>query len=123
MVLARRIAVAGMATSLLLTGCSSSGGGGVNQSQLESKIKKEPQIQTLLSQGGKKAKLTDALVGCIAKALKKDADPSDLKKYVQGKLDINDVGGKSKGSASKAKTDVQTCAQNVASSASASPSS
>ena len=94
-----------------LAACSSSSGAGVSLGSLESKLKKEPAIQSVLNQGGTKAKLTSQLVDCIAKALDKNANQSDLKKYVSGKLDLNDIGGKSKGSANGAENDAKTCAQ------------
>lgn len=93
--------------------CSSSGGGGVSTTKLESKLKNEPAISSVISQGGAKAKVTSQLVDCIAKALKKDADPDDLAKYVDGKMNLNDIGGKDKGSANDAQSDAKTCAQNA----------
>jgi hypothetical protein len=101
--------------------CSSSGGGGVSQSALEGKLKKEPTIQQLLQQGGKKANLTTKLVDCVATALEKNADPSDLQKYVKGQMNLDDIGGKAKGSANSAKSELTTCAKNVAQSATSSP--
>lgn len=109
----------------LLAGCSSSGGSGsgVSQSQLESKIKSEPSIQTLLKQGGAKASVTKQLVSCIATALEKDAKPADLKNYVAGKLTIEKVGAKSKTADNQAATDAKTCASQVVSKASSSANS
>jgi hypothetical protein len=102
-----------VAAALCLAACSSSGGGSsgsVSQSKLAAKLKSEPSLQTVLHQGGTKAKIANQLVDCIAKALKKDADQSDLSKYVDGKMNLNDVGGKDKGSANKAEADARTCA-------------
>jgi hypothetical protein len=99
---------------VLLAACSSDNG--VSESKLESKIKSEPSIQSVLNQGGTKADVADALVQCIAQALRKDADQDDLKKYVDGKLNLSDVGGRSKGSALDAQADAKTCAQSAVSS-------
>jgi long-subunit acyl-CoA synthetase (AMP-forming) len=107
-----------MACSVLcLAACGSSGGGNsVSQSKLEAKLKSEPSIQSVTVQGGTKAKITDQLVDCIAKALEKNANQSDLKKYVDGKMNLNDVGGKSKGAGNSAQAEAKTCAQNAVSS-------
>jgi hypothetical protein len=113
-------AVAGV---LCLAACSSSGGGSsVSQSKLASKLKSEPSIQTVIKQGGTQSKIATELVDCIAKALKKDANQSDLKKYVDGKMNLNDVGGKSKGSANKAEADAKSCATTAVASATSSAS-
>jgi ABC-type oligopeptide transport system substrate-binding subunit len=107
-----------VAAALCLAACSSSGGSSsVSESKLAAKLKSEPSLQTVLNQGGTKAKIANQLVDCIAKALKKDASQSDLNKYVDGKMNLNDVGGKAKGSANKAQTDAKTCATNVVNSA------
>jgi predicted FMN-binding regulatory protein PaiB len=107
-----------VAGALCLAACSSSGGGGssVSQSKLSAKLKSEPSLQTVLHQGGAQGKVANQLVDCIAKALKKDADQSDLSKYVDGKMNLNDVGGKDKGSTNKAEADAKTCATNAVSS-------
>lgn len=104
-----------IAAVMIVAACSSSSGssGGVSEGALEAKLKNEAAIKTLIDQGGAKAKVTTQLVGCIAKALEKDASPSDLKKYVDGKLDLADIGGKTKGAAADAKTVAQTCVQSA----------
>jgi hypothetical protein len=56
----------------------------------------------------------------VAKALEKDADQGDLKKYVDGKLNLNDVGAKDKGAGDDADNVAKTCATSAASSDSAS---
>jgi hypothetical protein len=112
-------AVAGV---LCLAACSSGSGGSVSQSKLASKLKSEPSIQTVIKQGGTQSKIATELVDCIAKALKKDANQSDLKKYVDGKMNLNDVGGKSKGSANKAEADAKSCATTAVASATSSAS-
>jgi hypothetical protein len=116
-----RIAVAATLAAVSVAGCSSSGGS-VSLSKLETKIKSEPEIQTLLSQGGTKAAVTDALVHCIASALDKDADQADLKKYVSGKLNLDDVGAKAKGATNDAQTVAKNCASSAVPSAAASAS-
>jgi hypothetical protein len=93
----RAVLVSLVIAPALLAGCSSSGGGGVSQSKLEAKIKS---------------------VGCIATALKKDANQADLKKYVDGKISIDSVSAKSKGAKSQAATDTRTCITQVMSKAS-----
>jgi hypothetical protein len=110
---------------LLVSACSSSGGGSsskVSESQLESKLKSEPQIKTVLQQAGSKKPVVSQVVTCMAQALEKDASQSDLKKYVDGKLNLNDVGAKGKGATNAAANQVKSCTQNVAASASASAS-
>lgn len=114
----RALLVSLVVAPALLAGCSSSGGSGVSQSKLEAKIKSEPSIQTLLKQGGGKAAVTSQLVGCIATALKKDANQADLQKYVDGKLSIDSVSAKSKGAKSQAAADTRTCITQVMSKAS-----
>lgn len=109
----RARAVVATVGAICLTACSSASGG-VSQSKLENKLKSEPVIQTLLHQGGTKAQVTDQLVGCVATALEKNASQSDLKKYVAGKMNLNDVGGKTKGSANNAAAEVRSCAATAA---------
>lgn len=107
------VATAGL---LGLAACSSSGGGGsVSQTQLESKLRKDPQMTQLTTQLKGDKKKVDIVVTCIAKALKKDADQKDLADYVHGKKNLADIGGKAKGSAQKAHDDAQTCAQQAVS--------
>ena len=107
------VRIGAIATVITLAACGSSGGSGssVSQSKLEAKLRSEPQIQSLLQQGGTKAKVTSQLVDCVAQALEKDANQSDLKKYVDGKMNLNDIGGKTKGSGNNAKVTVQNCAR------------
>jgi hypothetical protein len=112
-----------VAAALGLAACSSSGGSGsVSQSKLAAKLKSEPSLQSVLNQGGTKGKVANDLVDCLAKALKKDADQSDLSKYVDGKMNLNDVGGKDKGSSNKAAADAKTCATNAVNSVKSSSS-
>jgi hypothetical protein len=97
----------------LVTGCSSSGGGGSSApttAQLTAKLKNDPQIKQLESRAGSKAGRVKQVIGCIASALAKDADPNDLKRYVAGKLDLADIGGKAAGSAKRAQADTRNCA-------------
>ncbi len=115
--------ITAVAAVLFLAACSSSGSSSVSQSQLAAKLKSEPTIQSVIQQGGTKGKVATQLVDCIAKALKKDASGSDLKKYVDGKMNLNDVGGKSKGSANKAEADAKSCATSAVASDTASASS
>jgi hypothetical protein len=102
-----------LTAALGLAACGSSGGGGgsVSQSQLESKLKKDPQVSQLTAR--LKGSQADIVLTCVAKALKKDADSGDLKDYVNGKKNLADIGGKAKGSAQKANTDAATCARNA----------
>lgn len=87
-------------------------------------MKSEPEIQQLMQQGGTKAQVTDQLVSCIATALEKDADSSDLKDYVNGKKNLDDVGCKTKGSSNDAQNEAKNCAQSAVggTTASSSPS-
>ena len=94
--------------ALGLAACGSSGGGSVSQSQLEKKLKNDPQVTQLTAR--LKGSQADVVLSCVAKALKKDADSADLKDYVNGKKNLADIGGKTKGSAQKANTDARTCA-------------
>ena len=55
--------------------------------------------------------MTSQLVDCIASALEKNANQSQLKQYVNGKLDLNDIGGKKKGSGQDAQAEAKSCAQ------------
>jgi hypothetical protein len=77
-------------------------------------------IQQLLQQGGATATVTSGLVNCIATALEKNASQSDLKDYVNGKKNLDDVGGATRGSTNAAQTQAKTCATSVATSAAAS---
>ena len=104
--------------AVLATACSSSGGGSnePTTAQLTATLKADPQIKQLESQAGAKAGKVKQVISCIATALEKDADPIDLKQYVAGKLDLADIGGKTKGSAQRAQQDAQTCPENKLSS-------
>ena len=101
-----------IAGSLVLSACSSSGGGsGVSESQLEAKLRKEPSLTAVKSQLSSKPKAYDILITCVAKAIKKDADSSKLKDYVDGKTSLNDLGTKAQGQ--KAGADAKACAQSA----------
>jgi hypothetical protein len=86
----------------------------VSEAKLETKLKSEPEIQQILDQGGAKATVTSQIVTCIADALEKNASQSDLKDYVNGKKNIDDIGGASKGSGDAASAEVKSCATSVA---------
>jgi hypothetical protein len=55
-------------------------------------------------------------------ALVKNASQSDLKDYVSGKKNLDDIGGATKGSTNAASAQIKSCAMNVATSAAASVS-
>lgn len=111
-------------TVCALVGCSSSkSSGGVSLTQLEDKLKSEPSIQQAQAQAPPAGKgVVNALIECVAKAMEQQADPNELKQYVQGKLNLNDIGGKSKGSGNAAENEVKNCARPAISSAVSSPS-
>jgi hypothetical protein len=115
------LASAGVA-AVLMSVAACSGSSSVSQSKLDSKLKSEPEIQQLLQQGGAKATVTSQVVSCIATALEKNASQADLKDYVSGKKNLDDIGGATKGSANAASAEVKSCATNVATSAAASVS-
>ncbi len=110
--------VGALGCAVMMTACGSSGK--VSTSKLDAKLQSEPEIQQLLSQGGAKATVTSQLVSCIADALEKNASQSDLKDYVNGKKNLDDIGGATKGSANAANSEAKNCATSVATSAAAS---
>ena len=71
------------------------------------------------NEGGTKATVTTQLVDCIAQALENNADQADLKKYVNGQMDLNDIGGAGKGSADSAQSEAENCAKTAVASDSA----
>jgi hypothetical protein len=102
------------ATALVATGCSSGGGGSApDTATLTAKLKKDPTIKQLESSVAGKTDKIDQIIGCIASALQKDGNPDDLNKYVAGKIDLTDVGGKPGVSEKKAETDTQNCVQDA----------
>ena len=120
MIRTRATAVAiSVATVVCLAGCSSSGssGGSVSQSQLEAKLKKEPSITALTKSGGAKAAAVNKLIDCAAKAYIKDADPTQLQEYVDGKISIGKVKPKSGDAKDDAKNAVAACEQSAIKSA------
>jgi hypothetical protein len=107
-----RVLCVALAAVLLVAGCSSSGGGSTpSTGTLTAKLKNDPNIKKLEQAAGSKAGKVKQVISCIADALEKDADPDDLQKYVDGKLDLADVGGKAKGSAKHAEQDAAKCAR------------
>jgi hypothetical protein len=99
------------AVALTATACSSSGGdGSVSVSQIQNKLKKDPAMSQLIAPlKGDKTKISKVET-CIAKAMKKYVDKKDLKAYVDGKKNLPDLGGNSKGSAAKANEYTRSCA-------------
>lgn len=111
--LRRQAVSAATAAVLALAACGSSGGGAPSQSQLESKLKKDTQLSQQLKAAHLTQKQVSVALKCVAKALRKDADPGDLNDYVDGKKNLTDVGGKAKGSAQKLTTDAETCVRDA----------
>lgn len=103
----------------LLVGCSSSKSShGVSLTQLENKLKSEPSIQQAEAQAPPADKnVVNTLIACVAKAMQQQADPTELKKYVDGKLNLNDIGGKNKGSGNAAQNELKSCVGPAVSSA------
>jgi hypothetical protein len=108
-----RLGILVAATALAASACSSSGGGGggVSQSQVESKLRQEPQLSQLKTTLKSHAKAYDTLISCAAKAIKKDADQSKLKAYVDGKTSIDKLGSDAQGK--KAEADLKSCVKSA----------
>jgi hypothetical protein len=86
-----------ISSALVLPACSSSGGGGggdaVSTQQIVDKLKHDPYIATAKAQLGDKVDKLNAVVDCVAKAMKKDVKQADLKAYVTGKKTLDDLAG------------------------------
>lgn len=104
---------ASLAALALTSACSgSSGGSAPSQSKVEAKLKTESDFKSLASETGKKAEVGNKVISCIAKTLEKDATPSSLNDYVNGKIKPDDIKFKS-GSSSDAKSDAESCTKSV----------
>lgn len=100
------------AGAVSLAACSSSGGGGPSQSDIEGKLKKDPQLTALESQLHLDKTKVDTVDSCVAKAMEKYVSKSDIQDYVNGKKQLGDLGAKSKGGGQKADQYTKSCVQN-----------
>lgn len=110
----RAIGATTVCVALVLSACSSSGGGGgggdgISQQQIADKLKSDPEVSAAKTQLGDKADKFNAVVDCIAKAMKKDIKQSDLKAYVTGKKKLDDLAA----AKDKVAQDATTCVKDV----------
>lgn len=100
-------------SALGLPACSSSGSGGgdsgVSTQQIADKLKSDPRVQAAKSQLGDQAAKFDAVVDCIATAMRKDIKAADLKAYVTGKKKLDDLAT----AKDKVATDATNCVKQV----------
>lgn len=109
----RAVGVLTLCSALVLPACSSSGNGGgdngVSTQKIADKLKSDPRVQAAKTQLGDKAAKFDAVVDCIATAMKKDIKSSDLKAYVTGKKKLDDLAT----AKDKVTQDATTCVKQV----------
>lgn len=107
--------VSSVLAATLIAACSGSSGGGSapSKSQVESKLKTESDFKELATATGKNAVIGNKLISCVAEALEKDADPSSLQDYVDGKVKAENIKFKAGSSQSDAKSDFETCGKSV----------